>query len=167
MSNWRELVDTVRKDCPTVTWGRGIQLSRSAKVVCESMTSDEVVLKVLTPGKTLARTVSFFLDDEDWHCDCSTREAPCEHLVAAVLSLKNETYEGGTEEEESSTSTIGYRFKRVRSGLAFRRVIRVGKDEIPLHQSVSAAARESHDGHSLVVSAEDLAVGGGRATSYT
>ena len=64
-------------------------------------------------------------------------------------------------EEEDSThkaSTVGYRFKRVRTGLAFQRVIRLGKDEIPLHQTVTAAARDVQDGYRLMVLSEDLAV---------
>ena len=83
MNDWRQLVKDVRGQCAEVVWGRGIQLSRSATVLPELVSDDEIILKVLTPGKTLANTLTLFLDDDDWHCDCSPRDVACEHLVEA------------------------------------------------------------------------------------
>ena len=48
------------------------------------------------------------------------------------------------EDDENKASTVGYRF-RVRSGLSFQRVICMGRDEIPLHQTVTSAAGDVQD----------------------
>ena len=132
MHDWKRLVKLVRGKATTATWGRGVQLARSASVLPDEVEEDEVILKVLTPGKPLANTVTFFLDEDDWHCDCTPNDIMCEHLIVGAMALRDgvlEQEEDG-EDDGNKASTVGYRFRRVRSGLSFQRVICMGRDEI-------------------------------------
>lgn len=158
MHDWRKLVKDVRDGSKELTWARGVQLNRSATVLPDTIESDEVILKVLTPGKTIANTVTYFMDDTDWHCDCTPRDVSCEHLIVGALALRDGLLENVEDDDSRRASTVGYRFRRVRAGLSFHRVIRMGRDEIPLHQTVTAAARDVQDGYRLLVLSEDLAV---------
>ncbi|MCK5796905.1 MAG: SWIM zinc finger family protein, partial [Deltaproteobacteria bacterium] len=79
----KEFFATIRGECSATTWSRGVALARAGAVVGEREDEEEVVLKVAIPGKTASPTVSLFIEDEDWSCDCGGRVDPCEHVAAA------------------------------------------------------------------------------------
>ena len=83
------LFDRVRSACFPATWSRGVELTRLDAVVGERADGDEIVFRVTTRGGMICPQVTLFSDDEDWDCECSSREDVCEHVAAAVIaSLK-------------------------------------------------------------------------------
>ena len=118
------LVDAIRKGAPAGIWSSGVKLARAEAVAIESRDGSEVVLRVRTPGRPVAPTVVLYPNDLDWDCDCPGRVRPCDHIVAAALSLA----EGADRAAKPAAATtswarIAYRFSRAEGGLKVTRAI--------------------------------------------
>ena len=89
-----KLFKTIRQSCSPLIWSRGVELTRENGVVGEKVTDNEVVLRVATAGKAVSATVNFWLEDEDWLCDCQSSQGPCEHVAAAIIALRRAREQG-------------------------------------------------------------------------
>ncbi|MFT5433963.1 MAG: hypothetical protein ACI9OJ_004675, partial [Myxococcota bacterium] len=154
-----ELFELIRDDCPGALWSQGIGLSRAATVTLTTEgDDDEVVLKVTTPVAILARTVTLLPDDEDYLCDCSPKEEVCEHIVAAIITLKRADERGEPLVADTRPQTkIAYRLRRNKGGIGFFRVIDNGESDTPLRGSVGVAKLKS-GGPAMVATPFDLAI---------
>ena len=120
------LVEAIRKAAPAGIWSAGVKLARADAVAVESQSADEVVLRVRAPGRPVAPTVVLLPGEVDWDCDCPGRVRPCEHIVAAALSVgQSETAAAASPRAASAWARIAYRFSRVEGGggLKLRRVL--------------------------------------------
>jgi superfamily II DNA or RNA helicase len=137
------LLEAIRKAAPSGIWSVGVKLARADAVAVESESAEEVVLRVRAPGRPVAPTVVLLPRETDWDCDCSGRVRPCEHIVAAAISLEQAADAGRVVPTASSSwSQIAYRFSRTDGGLKLRRVlVRGDKDgnlvETPLDTTLS------------------------------
>ena len=79
----QRLFEAVRKACSTTLWSRGVDLSRAGKVSGDRADAEEVVLRVAERGGLTSRAVTFYLDDDDWECECMPHERGCEQSLPA------------------------------------------------------------------------------------
>jgi superfamily II DNA or RNA helicase len=81
------LRDAVRAEATERTWSQGVALARDGRVVGRRRSGDEVELEVRVPGRPTPFEVVLGTAAGEWQCDCSSREAVCSHVVAAVIAL--------------------------------------------------------------------------------
>ena len=106
MSENTQLLEAVRKEAKPGLWSKGVSLARDGAVALVAFTV------VLYPG------------DEAWECDCPSPVDPCEHVVAAAISLdKAEKQDAPLEAVSERWSRVVYRFTRVEGGLQLHRVL--------------------------------------------
>lgn len=160
MSVPQSLFDAVRAACPPAVWSRGIELTRAESVVSESVCDDEAVFRVTTRGGMVCPKVTLFLDDDEWDCECPSRQGACEHVAAAVIAWKRAAEQGKSEVvPRVSSGRIGYRFGREGNRLTLRRVVVRGDgEERPLDTSLHAIARGRADGPRFQATPADLAI---------
>jgi len=121
------------------TWSRGVELAREEAVHGERDDGAEVVLRVAVPGKTISPTVALYPDDEDWDCDCSSREAACEHVAAAVIALRRARRAGDSlPKSAAERGHIGVRLSRRSGSLHFERAVVTAEGEEPLRSTLAA-----------------------------
>jgi superfamily II DNA or RNA helicase len=91
--------------------------------VIEAESDDELTLRVKTAGRPVAPTVTLYPIDEEWSCDCGSRQDPCEHVAAAVIAAR-QARQGGPSlaRERPPQLRLGYRFDIERTWLRLRRV---------------------------------------------
>lgn len=83
-------LDAVRKACLPGPWSQGVKLVRSAAVSVVSRNDAEVVLRVRSPESPIAPTVTLFLTDAEWSCDCDAKVDPCAHVAASAIALEQD-----------------------------------------------------------------------------
>src|SRR5690348_10460843 len=83
-----QLVEAIRKEAKSGIWSSGVNMSRAGKVTLESRTDSEIVLRVRAPGRPVPWSAVLYPADEAWECDCPSKVDPCEHVVAAALTLQ-------------------------------------------------------------------------------
>lgn len=88
MSSTAQLLEAVRKEARPGIWSNGVNLSRAGAVALQSRTPTELELRVRAPGRSVALTVTLYPNDEVWECDCDGRMDPCEHVVAAAITVQ-------------------------------------------------------------------------------
>ncbi len=154
----QDLFAAIREACDASTWSRGVELSRSGAVSGERDEGEEVVLRVSTRGGLVSPTVTLYLDDEEWDCDCGTAEDVCEHVAGSVIALKRARNEGeALPKGDTTAGRIGYRLTRADGTLHFSRVV-VGDSETTLAATLAAVSSGRVDGPAFVATQEDLRV---------
>ncbi|MFZ5892963.1 MAG: SNF2-related protein [Myxococcota bacterium] len=83
-----ELLEVVRKACLPAIWSQGVKLARSNSVLPESSSSDERSFRVRAPGLAVAPSVTLYIKEQEWSCDCGGKFDPCAHVAAAVIALE-------------------------------------------------------------------------------
>ncbi|MHB8875019.1 MAG: SWIM zinc finger family protein, partial [Myxococcaceae bacterium] len=139
MSAAATLLEAVREAARPGLWSAGVNLSRAGAVVQESASGGEVVLRVRAPGRPVACTVVLYPGDDAWECDCPGRVDPCEHVVAAAISLQQaETGQASLPAAAARWSRVVYRFSRAEGGLALSRVLaQADGSEAPLDKGLA------------------------------
>ncbi|NRA43937.1 MAG: DEAD/DEAH box helicase [Oligoflexales bacterium] len=155
----KELFKAVRSAANASTWSKGVELSRQGGVLGKEWSQDEVILTVLEPNKAVNPVTTLWPDDEDWNCDCGSKEDPCEHVVAAVIAIKRANEQGVKLPQASvKVADIEYHFTSNADALNFTRFVsQDGKKEV-LGVSLSALASGRIDGPALAPTKEDLTV---------
>ncbi|HLL04904.1 MAG TPA: DEAD/DEAH box helicase [Myxococcaceae bacterium] len=140
MSATAKLLEAVRKEARPGIWSTGVNLSRAGAVALQAQTEKEIELRVRAPGRPVAYTVNLYPGDEVWECDCDGRMDPCEHVVAATLSIQQaEKQDKPLEVAANRWSRVVYRFTRSEGGLQVHRALvhADGKEE-PLEEGLAA-----------------------------
>jgi hypothetical protein len=146
------LFEAVRDACARAVWSRGGELARSSAVQRdESAPAGEETLRVQEPGRVVAQRVVLHPEDEEWECDCSSRDDPCVHVAAAVIARKN-----GLVGEASAR--LGYRFRRVDGGLHFERASVTAEGETPFRATLAALASGAVAGPRVAASEGDFEI---------
>ncbi len=116
------LFEEIRDNCSPNTWSRGVELSRAGAVIADDTDDEEIILKVATRQGMAYATVTLWPDDTDWSCDCTSREAACAHVAAAVIALRRAQHEGkAAPAPKAAPGKVGYRLRRANRALAFER----------------------------------------------
>ncbi|MGQ0505611.1 MAG: SWIM zinc finger family protein, partial [Myxococcaceae bacterium] len=158
MSGIDPLVETIRKEAKSGIWSNGVNLARAGKVVLESRTDAELVLRIRAPGRPVPWTAVLYPNDDAWECDCPSKVDPCEHVVAAVLTVQQaQTQAVPVAVAAERFARVLYRFTRAESGLALRRAI-VDPDgnERALDQSLTALLADPAEAAKLQLEKCDL-----------
>lgn len=143
MSPFEDLFSTIHEASSPQTWSRGVSLARRDSVTGKkSQESDTLTFLVMDRDSGVGAQVALYLDDEDWHCDCHSKEDPCSHVSAAVIALKRAKERG--EDLPQSKSVGGkllYAFYSLAEGdLSFERLIDEGPTRTPLQGGLSLKA---------------------------
>ena len=84
--------DSLRKASLPGIWSQGVRIARTAgNVVTERRSESEVTLRVRSLGDGVVPTVTLYLEDEEWSCDCGGTVDPCAHITAAAVAIHNNT----------------------------------------------------------------------------
>jgi hypothetical protein len=154
-----ELFQAIRGAASSAAWSRGVELARADAVTGESDTGDEIVLRVATRGGLITSAVTLFTADEDWECDCGTRDDACEHVAAAAIALRRARSEGrALPGPDRAPGRIGYRLTREGGGLALERVVVSDAGEEILTATLAALASGRVGGPEFLATRADLAV---------
>ena len=81
----QRMLEAVRKATLPGVWSQGVKLVRENSVTRASASASEIVLRVRAPGHVIAPTVTLYVDDGEWSCDCGGRIDPCPHVAAAAI----------------------------------------------------------------------------------
>ena len=85
---FENLREAVRAEATERTWSQGVQLARDQRVTGRSRSGDELVLEVRVPGRPTPFEVILNPAHSEWECDCTSKEAACSHVVAAVIAAE-------------------------------------------------------------------------------
>ena len=153
------LFEAVREACSSGAWSRGVELSRTDCVTGERVDAGEVAIRISTRGGLVCPLVTLYPAEDEWDCECASREDPCEHVAAAVIALRKARREGlELPANGERRGRIGYRFSRQNAGLALERVVAAGKDSPPLRVALASVASGRVDGPEFLATEADLAV---------
>jgi superfamily II DNA or RNA helicase len=81
----RTILEAVRTASLPGLWSQGVKLAREGRVTEVVTSPAEVTLRVRAPGHVVAKTVTLFLQEKEWSCDCDTKNDPCAHVSAAAI----------------------------------------------------------------------------------
>src|SRR4051794_5054241 len=158
MSVNAKLLEAVRKEAKPGIWSNGVNLARAGAVALQATTPGEVELRVGAPGRTVALTVVLYPADEAWECDCPSRVDPCEHVVAAAITLEQaDKADAPVAVVAQRWSRVAYRFTRVENGLRIQRALaHPDGTEEPLDGSLASIVARPAQSAKLQVEQWDL-----------
>jgi hypothetical protein len=113
------LLDAIREETKPALWANGVKLARANAAALEKKQGNEFVFRVKPPTRPVALTV-YLTPDDSWECSCDGAFDPCEHVVAAAITLA----QGGTEQVATTAQVwtrLVYRFTKVEQGLTVTR----------------------------------------------
>jgi superfamily II DNA or RNA helicase len=142
------LFEAVRDACARPVWSRGSELARGGAVRGgEAGGAAERVLRVVEPGRIVARRVVLYPEHDEWECDCGSRDDPCAHVAAAAIAER----QGLVGEVEAR---LAYRFRREGGGLSFERVAKTSAGEETFRGTLAANARGAGPGGPSVTASD-------------
>lgn len=112
------LLDAIREEAKPALWAQGVKLAREKAVALERRQGAEYVFRVKPAGRPVPFTV-YLTPDDAWECSCDGAFDPCEHCVAAAITLA----QGGDAVPTAAQTwtRLVYRFARAEGGLALTR----------------------------------------------
>jgi superfamily II DNA or RNA helicase len=142
MSDAVALLEAVRAEAKPGVWSNGVKLARAGAVVQESTDGAEVVLRVKAGGRPVPWTVVLYPKDGAWECNCPAPVDPCEHSVAAAITLKEAAESGvALASVEAKYARVVYRVVRLENGVQVQRSIVTPEGaETPLDSLAAALA---------------------------
>jgi len=157
----QQLFEAIRDACSSRAWSNGVELARDECVgVRAGDVSDEVRLQVRVPGRTVGLSVSLFPADDDWDCECESAADACEHVAAAVISLRQAEKAGGSlSTARNAAGRIRYRLERQPGGgLSLEREIVTADGVHLLETTLDAISSGRVAGPRFVASQADMAL---------
>lgn len=155
----KKLLEIIRKSSTAKRWSKAVELTRCSEIHIETKNNTEISLRLSEKRSLCSPVISFWPDDEDWCCDCNSREDPCIHVITAIILLNNlKILKKKTRTKKTSTGTIAYRFSRKQGLLVFDRVIVAAKKSIPITSSLVSMMNGRMTMPHLVPSKHDLTI---------
>ncbi|HWL85174.1 MAG TPA: SNF2-related protein, partial [Polyangiaceae bacterium] len=102
----RELLETIKKAAKPAMWSQGVKLARENSV-SRARVAGEITVRIRARGHAIAPTVTLYVHDEEWSCDCGSRVDPCEHVVAAAIACAERDKRDKLGEEEGEEDARG------------------------------------------------------------
>ena len=138
------MLDAVRKACLPAIWSQGVKLAREGAVSRAFEAKGEMTFRVRAASHPVPPTVTLYLEDEEWACDCGGKVDPCAHVAASAIAMTQAPSSGAPLESASApapSAHVGYRLGTRDGRLTLTRVIVRGEGrEEPLKGSVVADA---------------------------
>jgi superfamily II DNA or RNA helicase len=147
--------DAVREATTDRTWSQGVTLARDKRVVGIRTQGDETELEVRVPGRPTPFTVILNRAQQEWECDCPSREAACSHVVAAVLAM-GEGEDDKLPVSDRAGATIRYVLAPTPGGVSVERVLVHGDRTEQLVGSLVALVQNSSNRSRVAVATRDL-----------
>ncbi|AKU98881.1 hypothetical protein AKJ09_05545 [Labilithrix luteola] len=151
----------VRKATLPAIWSQGVKLARENAVSRASSKDGELVLRVRASGFAVAPTVTLYLDDEEWSCDCAGKVEPCPHIAAAAIAAAQAAEAGASLEAapEEKPARLVYRLVRKDRRLLLTRVVIQGDgSEEKLGTALASSLAQGKPPPGLEPTHEDLLV---------
>ena len=82
----QRLLESIRKASLPAIWSQGVKLARENAPARVSAKKSEPTFRVPSAGHAIAPTVTLYVEDGEWSCDCGGKVDPCAHVVAAVIA---------------------------------------------------------------------------------
>ncbi len=98
------LLDATRKASLSAIWSQGVKLARENAVTHASSVGSEVTVRVRAPGFPIAPTVTLYVEELEWSCDCGGKVDPCAHVTAAVIAVAGSATSSGPVTASSTTT---------------------------------------------------------------
>jgi superfamily II DNA or RNA helicase len=121
------MLEFVRKACLPAIWSQGVKLAREGAVARVAEGKGEMTFRVRVATHPVAPTVTIYVDDEEWSCDCGGKVDPCSHVAAAAIALVQGTATGAPESSSEGraapTAHVGYRLGARDGRLTLQRLI--------------------------------------------
>ncbi|MBX3205438.1 MAG: DEAD/DEAH box helicase [Labilithrix sp.] len=136
------MLDAVRKACLPAVWSQGVKLAREGAVSRTSAGESEMTFRVRAPSHPVAPTVTLYLGDDEWSCDCGGKVDPCAHVAASAIAMAQAIESGAPADDASAASApapahVGYRLGARDGRVTLARVIVRGEGrEEPFKGSV-------------------------------
>ncbi|HEY5944582.1 MAG TPA: SNF2-related protein, partial [Kofleriaceae bacterium] len=124
------LREAVKAEATERTWSQGVTLAREQRVTGRARLGDEVELEVRVPGRPTPFEVVLDLANEEWQCDCPSKEPVCSHVVAAVLATEQAA--GSLPTSTKAGAPIRYLLSPDPGGVRVERVLVRGDNDEPL-----------------------------------
>lgn len=128
-----EILSAIQKASLPGIWSKGVQLARNRAVSLEEVSTDEEIYRVKTPGRAVAPLAVLYRSDQEWTCDCGSKNDPCEHVIAAAIASSDAERQGTALESSAKRDPqLAYRLKRGKTqSLVIERVVAYpgGKEE--------------------------------------
>ena len=105
----QRLMEAVRKAALPAVWTQGVKLARGEAVSRVSESATEITLRVRAAGYAVAPTVTLYLEEPEWSCDCDGKTDPCAHVVAAVIALGQGGVAQAREDAKLPSARLEYR----------------------------------------------------------
>lgn len=136
------ILDLVRKAALPAIWSQGVKLAREAGVSLVNESKGEMTFRVRAASHPVAPTVTLYVDDGEWSCDCGGKVDPCPHVAAAAIATAQASESGAplAKSAPAPVAHIGYRLVSRDGRLAMTRIIvREGRED-PIRGSVASDA---------------------------
>src|SRR3954462_2809224 len=102
----QEFLEAVRKATLPAIWSQGVKLARENAVARVSpgarASANELTARVKVAGHAIAPTVTLYLAEKEWACDCGGKVDPCAHVAAATIACA----QGGAKEEAPAAPVV-------------------------------------------------------------
>lgn len=155
-----DLYASIQQACRPPVWSQGVKLVRADAVNGTINSRGELVFRVRVPVLAIDPTVVLYLEDEDWECDCHSKDPVCSHVAAAVIALK-QARDAGQDLPQSKKrgAHLSYRFTRSQRGLRLtRHIVDAKGQETLLRRPLMTLVTQRAEDLPLSPSQDDLAV---------
>ncbi len=121
----QQFLGVVRKATLPAIWSQGVKLARANAVTRVASSESEITLRVRAAGLTIAPTVTLYLDEDEWSCDCAGKVDPCAHVAAAtIVSAQGDApAEAAGAESAEPVARLTYRLVKTQRLLTLARFI--------------------------------------------
>jgi superfamily II DNA or RNA helicase len=128
-----DFLKVIQELCSRELWSRAVELTRTAEIIQEGRTAQEIVVRIVSPRKPVSPKVILWPEDEDWKCDCKDEDDPCIHVAAATIAAKHGKIKSTSEAVKTSSGQVQYHFTRNLPVITFDRHLSWGDATQPLN----------------------------------
>lgn len=125
LESMQSLFTAIKEAALPGIWSKGVRLARANSVSLEDKTVEEQVYRIKSPGHVVAPLAVLYPGENEWTCDCGSRNDPCEHVVAAAIAAKEAEAQGKSVAASAEVDPqLAYRLVRGKNrSLVIKRVI--------------------------------------------
>ncbi|MGE3766482.1 MAG: SNF2-related protein, partial [Kofleriaceae bacterium] len=149
------LRDAIRAEANDRTWSQGVTLARDGRVVGRAERGDELELEVRVPGRPTPFEVILNPKHSEWECTCTSREAVCSHVVAAVIAA--EQADGELPQSAIASVPLRYVLSPDPAGIVVERQLVRGEKTEPLRGALMSLVGTGKAGHIATIEADLVA----------
>ena len=149
------LRDAIRAEANDRTWSQGVTLARDGRVVGRAERGDEIELEVRVPGRPTPFEVILTPKHTEWECTCTSREAVCSHVVAAVIAA--EQADGQLPQSAVANVALRYVLTPDPAGIVVERQLVRGEKTEALRDALMSLVGMGKASHIATIEADLLA----------